>query len=173
MRYTTVIDISEMPDIYRNKNAVLLYIHMCLKCGYHDEDRDVLEISIRNLAIRSGLSVSATRHALAKLEASKLIARQDGRWYVRKWVPTAAISPRPKEKPTAVNGRDNELATKRDRQIDEYRRKLEAAIRSMTREEIGAWIQELADGRRLRHKGVTLEANENSIRYLKEYLKRI
>lgn len=173
MRYTTVIDISEMPDIYRNKNAVLLYVHMCLKCGYHDEDRDVLEISIRNLAIRSGLSVSATRHALLKLEASKLIARQDGRWYVRKWVPTVDISPRPKGKPTAASGRDNDLVSRRDRELEEFRRKLEAAIRSMTREEIGAWIQELADGRKMRHKGVMLEPNENSIRYLKECLKRI
>lgn len=96
MRYTTIIDISEVPSVYRNNNARLLYIHMALKAGYHDDDRDVLETSIRILAAQTGLTISAVRHALHVLEAVQLIKREGSAWIIKKWLPMQTTSPRPK-----------------------------------------------------------------------------
>lgn len=96
MRYTTIIDISEVPSVYRNNNARLLYIHMALKAGYHDDDRDVLETSIRILAAQTGLTISAVRHALHVLEGARLIKREGSAWIVKKWLPMQTTSPRPK-----------------------------------------------------------------------------
>ena len=96
MRYTTIIDISEVPSVYRNNNARLLYIHMALMAGYHDDDRDVLETSIRILAAQTGLTISAVRHALHVLEAVQLIKREGSAWIIKKWLPMQTTSPRPK-----------------------------------------------------------------------------
>lgn len=97
MRYTTIIDITEVPAVYRNPNSRILYIHMALKAGYHDDDRDVLDISLRNLAAASGLTLSACRHALRTLEKAQLITKHGDVWMVKKWLPAQAISARPKK----------------------------------------------------------------------------
>lgn len=96
MRYTTLIDISELPSVYRNVNARLLYLHMALRAGYHDDDRDVLETSIRNLSAQTGLTISAVRHALHILEGVRLIKREGSAWIIKKWLPMQTTSPRPK-----------------------------------------------------------------------------
>lgn len=96
MRYTTVIDISEMPSVYKSHNATRLYLHMSLKAGYHDNDRDLLTASIRTLAADTGLTVSATRHALAVLTKARLIAKVGDIWAIRKWVSEQPIMTRPK-----------------------------------------------------------------------------
>lgn len=86
MRYTTVIDVTEFPDVWRNQNISRIYFFMALKCGYHDEDRDVLKISLRNLAAQASLTVSATRHALKVLESAKLVTHEKEAWRVTKFV---------------------------------------------------------------------------------------
>lgn len=96
MRYTTIIDLSEFPALYRNKNVRLVYLHLALKSGYHDNDRDLIDISIRNLAWAVGLSVSATRHALHILELAKMIKRAGPLWHVRKFIIEQEITPRAK-----------------------------------------------------------------------------
>lgn len=96
MRYTTVIDISEIPTVYRNHNARLLYIHLCLKAGYHDNDRDIVSLSVRQMSAQSGLTVSAVRHALLVLEKSHLVTRQGTVLYVRKWIAEQSITARPR-----------------------------------------------------------------------------
>lgn len=96
MRYTTIIDISEIPEVYRNQNARLIYLHLTLKSGYRDNDRDMIKISIRILAMQSRLSVSATRHALAVLVKYNLITRAGDRWLVKKWIIEDTITPRAK-----------------------------------------------------------------------------
>lgn len=98
MRYTTVIDISEFPTIYRNLNARLLYLHLVLMAGYHDDDRDICDISIRRLADASGLTLSATRHALHILERAALISYQGNLILVKKFVQERTISKRSKSK---------------------------------------------------------------------------
>ena len=98
MRYTTVIDISEMPEIYRNMTARLIYVHMSLKAGYHDADRDLVRLSIRRLSADVGVTVSATRHALRQLERAGLLTREGDLWRVKKWVEEQQITTRAKTK---------------------------------------------------------------------------
>lgn len=102
MRYTTVIDISEYPTLYGNVHCRILYFHMALKAGYHDEDRDIYRGSIRTLAVQSGLTVSATRHALAVLSRANLLTKVDNGWRVTKWVLTPSITARPKNRTEAA-----------------------------------------------------------------------
>lgn len=113
MRYTTVIDISEIPQVYRNMATRILYVHMCLKCGYHDVDRDILDLSLRQLAAGAGLTLSATRHGLKILESVGLVRRQGAAWQVRKWLPEQSISSRPK---TQREQRQIDAAVERKRQ---------------------------------------------------------
>ena len=96
MRYTTVIDISEIPIIYRNHNLRLVYLHLALKSGYHDNDRDLCDISIRRLAADTGLTLSATRHSLSILQKFQLIEKSGTLWRVKKFVLEQPITTRPK-----------------------------------------------------------------------------
>lgn len=98
MRYTTIIDIREIPEVYRNQNVRLLYLHLCLLAGYHDNDRDLVRISVRNLATSSGLTVSATRHAVAVLVKWKLLRVKGSIYRVRKYVEEGTITPRARTK---------------------------------------------------------------------------
>lgn len=98
MRYTTIIDVSEIREVYRNVTARLLYLHLTLRAGYHDNDRDQARISIRRLASEVGVSISATRHALRVLQASHLIRRDASAWIVTKWLPEQTVTSRPKTK---------------------------------------------------------------------------
>lgn len=94
MRYTTIIDIRELPAIYRNVNARLVYLHMVLTSGYHDNDRDQTEISIRRISYETNLTISAVRHALGCLERAGLISRTGITWTVKKFVLETSITPR-------------------------------------------------------------------------------
>lgn len=172
MRYTTVIDISEMPSVYRNHNARLLYIHMALKCGYHDDDRDVLNDSIRTLALRSGLTVSATRHALGVLQAASLITKEGTAWRVRKWVMQADVTPRLQPKKAKPKEEDNDLVRRQELQIEEYRRKVNEAVNDMAKSDLMEWLKELQEGRSLRHHGVQMAANEQNITWLKKQIEK-
>lgn len=98
MRYTTIIDISEIAEIYKNPTARLLYLHMSLKAGYHDVDRDLVRLSIRRLSADVGVTVSATRHALHQLERVGLLTREGELWRVKKWVEEQQITTRAKTK---------------------------------------------------------------------------
>lgn len=102
MRYTTVIDIREIPEVYRNPNIRLLYLHLCLLAGYHDNDRDLVRISIRNLAVSSGLTVSATRHAVAILVKYKLLRVKGSVYRVRKYIEEGTITPRARTRKAAM-----------------------------------------------------------------------
>lgn len=102
MRYTTLIDITEMRQLYANHNVRLVYLHMALKAGYHDDDRDLLRISLRSLAADVGVSVSAVRNAVDQLTKAGLLSRVGDVWQVRKWVVTGDITPRAKTKREAA-----------------------------------------------------------------------
>lgn len=115
MRYTTIIDISTSRDLYKNINVRLIYLHMVLKAGYHDHDRDLVRYSIRNLAADAGLTISATRHALAMLMKFRMIARQGDMWIVRKFVTEQPITTRAKSA-REQKKIDQELALKRARE---------------------------------------------------------
>ena len=96
MRYTTIIDISTSQVLYRSHNIRLVYLHLCLKAGYHDNDRDLVRISIRSLAADVGLTVGAVRHALEQLQKYQMLTRRGDLWQVRKWVYEQPITTRAK-----------------------------------------------------------------------------
>lgn len=134
MRYTTIIDITEIPEVYRNHNARLIYLHLTLKSGYRDNDRDMIKISIRNLAMRTGLSVSATRHALTILTKYDLLSRAGETWFVKKWIIEDTITPRAKTRKqqraqdaAKVQREQQEERQKREEQERRYRTELEKA----------------------------------------------
>lgn len=121
MRYTTIIDISEYPSIYHNPRARLVYLHLALKAGYHEEDRDICLLSIRRLAADVGLTISATRHALAVLERAQLIERFGISWRVRKFVLSTPIPPRARsqKKQKEIETRAYEEAQQKEREARE------------------------------------------------------
>lgn len=128
MRYTTIIDITEYPTIRRSRNATLLYLYMALRAGWHDTDRDLLDESIRQLSIHSGLTISATRHALGQLTKAGLIKRNGTVWMVTKWVPEQPVTARAKTarqqqaiEREAQRRRDQEARDRED-QIERQRR---------------------------------------------------
>lgn len=125
MRYTTIIDIRDYPQIYRSESCRLLYLHLVLASGYHVEDKDLCGASLRQLEAQSGLTLSAVRHALQQLQKAGLVARVDGSWKVEKFVLSAPILKRPKTQTqvTAAQFREQELqqAEQRHREIQEYK----------------------------------------------------
>lgn len=98
MRYTTAIDLTEIPEIWRNLNACRIYYYLAMRCGYHDEDRDRIQISIRRLAQVTGCSVSATRHAIGVLTRAKLMETKDAAYLVKKFVLEQPVSSRARTK---------------------------------------------------------------------------
>lgn len=125
MRYTTVIDISEQSALYRNVNCRLVYLHLALRSGYHDTDRDMIDISIRTLAWQVGITVSATRHALETLQRYHLLTRQGKLWIVKKWTIQESITARPKTQ-RQQRAQDDEEQRRRQREKEERQ---EAAAR--------------------------------------------
>lgn len=121
MRYTTIVDISEFPTIYRNTNARLVYLHLVLKSGYHDNDRDLVALSLRRIAAEVGLTLSATRHAISQLEKAQLLNRQGPVWFVKKFVLEKSITPRAKseKKLKETEIRERERAIKEEQEIRE------------------------------------------------------
>lgn len=155
MRYTTIIDISEFP-IYKNPNARLVYLHMALKSGYHAEDKDKIKSSIRRIALAVGLTVSATRHALAQLEREKLITKTDSCWIVKKWVVESFPEKNQVKKKTAAQ-EEKDRQQEKDRQ--EWLDSLKQAVTNSTREELQGWLEALIkapEGKRVYHKGARL-----------------
>lgn len=130
MRYTTIIDIREIPEVYRNQNVRLLYLHLCLLAGYHDNDRDLVRISIRNLATSSGLTVSATRHAVSVLVKWKLLRVKGSIYRVRKYIEEGTITPRARTRKAAMVAAMAKIeaadASTRDRADEQSKEELES-----------------------------------------------
>lgn len=115
MRYTTIIDITEFPAVYNNPAARLLYLHLCLRSGYHDYDRDISTLSLRQMAKQTGLTLAAVRHAVGVLEKWQLIKRQGQLTRVRKFIVEQPISPRAKTQRQAKAAAAAELRKQEER----------------------------------------------------------
>lgn len=121
MRYTTIIDITEYPDIYRCLSARLIYLHLVLRAGWGERNQDYIRGSIRRLEGELGLTFSAVRHGLRVLIRAGMLKQVPGGWIVRKYCqPT---------KPGArqLTQRQEAAAKQRARDAAEMRR-LEALI---------------------------------------------
>lgn len=164
MRYTTVIDIREFPQIYRNNNAKLVYLHLVLISGYHDEDRDQTPISIRQICYDTGLSLSAVRHSLKVLVSAGLLTRSGITWTVKKFVLDKPISPRirSEKKRTAAENLE------RERIIKEEQNQREKEEKRKYQEEIKAGknpLKEMVKDLMKRAQNGDAEAAENLKRY--------
>lgn len=168
MRYTTVIDISDLSAVWRSMNARQLYFFMALRAGWHNEDRDIVDLSIRALASDSGLTVSATRCALALLQKNKLIEKVGSGWKVLKWI--CQEPPTPRTKPTSESKQTATLIDRREQQILEYQKKVLLAVRNCSTEELTTWLHELEEGRSRRHQGVQINANQDNVSWLRKIL---
>lgn len=171
MRYTTVIDITDFPQIYRNLNARLVYIHMALKAGYHDDDRDICRLSIRSLAADVGITVSATRNALLQLEKSGLISKSSDCWIVKKWVLQESPTPRTQK---TVSNKDSKLSAeirKNDQEQEERARQITEWVRSSSREQIQELVTKLENGKLARINGQRVYPSSQSIQWFENQLR--
>lgn len=134
MRYTTIIDITEFPMLYRNQATRLVYLHLCLRSGYHDYDRDISTLSVRRLAFETGLTVGAIRNALAQLAKYQMIIRNGQLTRVRKFVIEQPISRRAKTKQ-----QDADQKRREERQQEE---RAAAAVRSERQKAVDTIFQE-------------------------------
>lgn len=182
MRYTTVIDISEFPSLYRNHNARLVYLHLALKSGYHDDDRDLIDISIRSLAATVGLTVSATRHSLRVLEQSEMIAREGQRWRVRKFfldvkpqsrrqATTSKASTPDMYDVTAQTAEMNDRRRERELLRQENQRRRSEWFMNAGRDELHAALKALQSGRSYRNGATIIAPSEEDIEAIKKKLK--
>lgn len=130
MRYTTIIDIREAPALYRNANTRLIYLELVLGSSYQQETKDRYQGSIRTLAARAGVTVSAVRNSLKQLQALGMVSPIDGGWIVKKWIEQPAIIPRrqrPKPEQQTINISEEQQVTaeqlNRERWLEKLRQR--------------------------------------------------
>lgn len=145
MRYTTLIDLTEWPNLYKSSSVRLVYMHLCLIAGYHDHDRDLTGISLRRLAQDTGLTVSATRCALTRLMSYALIERAGPLIRVKKYVLEEPITTRAKtskqaKAAAAKNLEDQERAARQKQQQHEDQQR--AALRASGKTSYMVWYEE-------------------------------
>lgn len=163
MRYTTIIDVTEIPDIWRNPNAVRLYFYMAMRCGYHDDDRDQLRISIRNLAYASGLTLSACRHALKVLQKFGLVSPMEDYYQVKKFLLELKPTSRT-QRTTGAGGTSTEFKLSEE---DQRLRAIIKAVKSCSRQEAAVWLDELQNGQSKVHYGVQIPATEAWVKWFR------
>lgn len=120
MRYTPIIDISENKTLYQNINVRLVYLHLVLKSGYHDYNRDMISISLRELSNEVGITLGAVRHALEILTKSKMIYKKDNVFHVRKWIVEQKITSRAtsKRQEQAIQNQKQREKENKEREIE-------------------------------------------------------
>lgn len=108
-------------------------MHLTLKSGYHDDDRDQIRTSLRRVAQDTGCTLAAVRHAVKLLVNAGLLKIDGQVWHVTKWVIGQSITTRAQQKAQAAaaaktteqqqRARERELKDlERERQRDEDRR---------------------------------------------------
>lgn len=129
MRYTTIVDIRELP-IYRNPAVRQLYLHLVLVAGYHDTDLDRVAVSVRGLASQTGLTISAVRHALDVMAKSGLVRREGGALMVTKYVLKDGI---PKRARTKKEQQEQQIAREREQKaLEEERQRYHQAQQAIS-----------------------------------------
>lgn len=168
MRYTTIIDIRENPRVYRNINARILYLHLVLTSGYHDEDRDICKLSLRGMAIQAGLTLSATRHALKILQEEGLACHEGEQWRITKFVLDKKPTPR---RQSSVGVIDQEKLSK-DQEQQARLKAIKKALDSCSEAELNKWLGELRKGSSVSHYGVIIPATDDWIKWVTRYKQR-
>lgn len=168
-----MIDITDIPSVYRNINARLLYWHLCCIAGYHDDDRDVITKSTRRIAQDVGISYSAFQHAIQQLEHAGLVSRSEKKLMVRKWIAAEVPTPRRQAPKGTDTASITKLMDRQEEEIKQWQQKVIAAVRSSSKEELITWLDELKNGRERRHNGVSMRPTERNIVWLTQVIKRL
>lgn len=168
MRYTTIIDIREIPRVYRNINARILYLHLVLVSGYHDEDRDICRLSLRGMATQSGLTLSALRHALKILQDEGLVAHEGEQWRITKFILDKKPTPR---RQSSVGVIDREKLSKDQEQTARIKA-IKKALDNCSEAELNKWLGELRKGSSVSHYGVIIPATEDWVKWVIRYTQR-
>lgn len=166
MRYTTIIDVTEIPDIWRNPNVTRLYFYMAMRCGYHDDDRDQLRISIRNLAYASGLTLSACRHALKVLQKFGLVSPMEDHYQVKKFL----LETKPTSRTQRSTGAGGTITEVEKSEQDLRLKAIKKAVKSCSRQEAVAWLNELQQGQSNVHYGAQIPATDAWIKWLQKLI---
>lgn len=172
MRYTTIIDITEIRAVWANPNTTRLYVYLCLKCGYRDDDRDIIDISLHRLEADTGLTFSAVRNALKQLQKVGLVTREADAWRVKKWCMQSGTSPRPKRNQAAAASQAGDIVRQAEEQMEERRRMILKVVSEVSREELTEWISELEDRRSIVHHRVTVPCRRDWIEWMKNMLEK-
>lgn len=167
MRYTTIIDITEFAGVWASSSCRELYLYMVLKSGWHDDDRDMIRSSIRQLSAATGLTKSAVEHAIRQLSKAGLLAKEGQAFRVTKWTLQPKPSPRPRQDQQRAAAANSDVARQWELQLEESRRRLIHVVTNITKEEGLQWIQEVEDGRYLKHGGCTLPRRKDWLEWLK------
>lgn len=166
MRYTTIIDVTEIPDIWRNPNVTRLYFYMAMRCGYHDDDRDQLRISIRNLAYAAGLTLSACRHALKVLQKFELVSPMEDHYQVKKFL----LETKPTSRTQRSTGAGGTIIEVEKSEQDLRLKAIKKAVKSCSRQEAVAWLDELQNGIVKTHYGAQIPATQEWIKWLSKLI---
>lgn len=170
MRYTTLIDISEIPAIWRNDNAIKLYVTMVLKCGYHDEDRDKLKAGYRTLAAAAGITEDACRHALSVLQREGLLRRDGDSWLVTKYVAEKKPTARSIKAAGGVGVFDVEERQRAERKEQQQREREDKmrivmkGIKAASIDDLARELDKLRSGREAKIEGIRLAADDSWIK---------
>lgn len=174
MRYTTVIDLTEFPELWQNPNVVRLYYFLAMKCGYHDDDRDVIHISLRILAGQTNLTLSAVRHALKVLRLNGLVVVENDCFRVLKFVLERKVTSRTQKNTSATFSvvsdemRMQEMKREEDkRKYEESIKKKNEFIKSLTLDELANVIAKIENA-----KGISCRLDNNLI-FVKGEVKKL
>lgn len=174
MRYTTIVDIRELP-LYRNPSVRQLYLHLVLLSGYHDSDLDRVSVSVRGLASQTGLTISAVRHALDVMAKAGLVRREGGALMVTKYVLKDGI---PKRARTKKEQQEQQLSREREQQeVESKRREIqeqnEVIMTQFTLDDLIEWSEDLKTkrpGNICYHKGCKCRNDDKGREYLAKWI---
>lgn len=115
--------------LYRNPNVRLVYLHLCLRSGYHDSDRDLLKIPIRRLAEDVGITFSAARNAISMLMQYGLLSYDSGVFNVKKFIVSDIVtrrsSTRKQEKVKAIREQEQRQQIAREIEYEDNARRID------------------------------------------------
>lgn len=168
MRYTTIIDITEFAGVWASASCRELYLYMVLKSGWHDDDRDMIRASIRQLSAATGLTKSAVEHAIRQLSKAGLLAKEGQVYRVTKWTLQPKPSPRPRANQQRAAAASSDIARQLELQTEERRRRLIHTVATISKEEGLQWIQEIEDGIYRQHRGSTFPRSKEWLEWLKK-----
>lgn len=144
-----MIDISEWPELYQNVNVRCVYLHLVLRSGYHDDDRDQIRTSLRRVASQTGCTVAAVRHAVKVLQVHGLLKIEGSTWQVKKWVIDQSITSRAQQRAQAAAAAKtaDQQQRARERELKDIERERQAAAAKLSEQERQEVLQDLKSGR--------------------------